>query len=48
MVFHDSEEDTYHKVRVFDQVLKGLGLDIVNDEIMARMQELTAIYQKNK
>lgn len=48
MVFHDSEEDTYHKVRVFDQVLKGVGLDIVNDEMMARMQELTAIYQKNK
>lgn len=48
MVFDDSEEDTRHKVLVFAQVLKGLGLDIVDEEMMMRMQDLTSIYQKNK
>lgn len=48
MVFDDSEEDTGHKVMVFAQVLKGLGLDIVDEEMMMRMQDLTSIYQKNK
>lgn len=48
MVFDDSEEETYHKFMVFDQVLKGLGLDIVDEEMLARMQELTTIYQKSR
>ncbi len=48
MVFDDSEEDTYHKFMIFDQVLKGLGLDIADEKMMARMQELTTIYQKSK
>lgn len=48
MVFDDSEEETYHKFMVFDQALKGLGLDIVDEEMMSRMQELTTIYQKSK
>lgn len=48
MVFNDSEEETYHKFMVFDQVLKGVGLDIVDEEMLARMQELTTIYQKSK
>lgn len=48
MTFDDSVEETYCKFMVFDQVLKGLGLDIVDEEMLARMQELTAIYQKSK
>lgn len=48
MVFDDSEEETYYKFMVFDQALKGLGLDIVDEEMMSRMQELTTIYQKSK
>ncbi len=48
MVFDDSVEETYSKFMVFDQVLKGLGLDIVDEEILSRMQELTTIYQNSK
>lgn len=48
MIFDNSEEETYHKFLVFDQMLKGMGLDIVDEEMMARMRELTAIYQRNK
>lgn len=48
MIFDDSVEETYHKFLVFDQMLKGMGLDIVDEEMIARMRELTAIYQKRK
>ena len=41
-------EVTYHKFKVLDQVLKGLGLDIVDEEMLLRMQELTAVYWKSK
>ena len=33
---------------VFRQMLQGFGLDIVDQEMLDRLQELTAIYQKNK
>ena len=29
-------------------MLQGFGLDIVDQEMLDRLQELTAIYQKNK
>ncbi len=48
MVFDDSVEKSYGKFMVFAQMLGGLGLDIVDDEMLGRLQELAAIYQKNK
>ena len=33
---------------VFGQMMEGFGLDIVDDEMLARLQELAVIYQKNK
>lgn len=48
MVFGDSVEESYGKFMVFARMLGGLGLDIVDEEILGRLQELTAIYQKNK
>jgi len=48
MIFDDSEEDAYHKFMLFDQMMKGFGLDIVDEEMMKRLKELTLIYQKNK
>ena len=48
MVFKDSAEEAYGKFMVFAQMLGGLGLDIVDDEILGRLQELAVIYQKNK
>ncbi len=48
MIFDDSEEESYRKIMVFSQMMQGFGLDIVDDEMSERLQELTAIYQKNK
>jgi len=33
---------------VFRQMMQGLGLDVVDDDLLERLQELTAIYQKSK
>lgn len=48
MIFDSSEEDSRRKFMVFSQMMRGFGLDIVDEEMMARLQELTAIYQKSK
>ncbi len=46
MIFGSSEKESYCKFMVFRQMLQGFGLDIVDNEILERLQELTAIYQK--
>ncbi len=48
MIFDSSQEESYRKFMVFQQMLQGFGLDIVDREILERVQELTSIYQKNK
>lgn len=46
MIFNCSAEEAYRKFMVFGQMLKGLGLDIVDSDMVERVQELTSIYQK--
>lgn len=48
MVFDDSVEKVRNKTVIFRQLMKGLGLDIVDEELTNRMIELTAVYQKNR
>lgn len=48
MIFDNSVEEAYKKFMVFKQMLQGFGLDIVDQEMLDRLQELAAIYQKNK
>mgnify|MGYP002516648779 CR=1 FL=1 len=48
MIFDSSEEESYRKFMVFHQMLQGFGLDIVDDEILERLEELTSIYQKSR
>ncbi len=48
MTFDSSEEESYCKFMIFRQMLQSFGLDIVDSEILERLQELTSIYQKNK
>lgn len=48
MIFDDSEEEAYRKFMVFRQMLQGFGLDIVDQEMLERLQQLASIYQKNK
>lgn len=48
MIFDNSEEESYRKFMVFGQMMQGFGLDIVDKEMLDRLQELTSIYQKNR
>lgn len=48
MVFGNSPEQIFRKGMLFGQILQGFGLDILDEEIIGRMQELTQIYQKNR
>ena len=48
MIFDSSEEESYCKFMVFRQMMQGLGLDVVDDDLLERLQELTSIYQKSK
>lgn len=48
MIFDSSEEESYRKFMVFRQMMQGFGLDIVDKEMLHRLQELTSIYQKSK
>lgn len=48
MIFNSSAEESYRKFMVFGQMLKGLGVDIVDSEMSERVRELSSIYQKNK
>ncbi len=47
IIFEDSREETYRKFVIFDQVLKGLGLNIVDQEMLERMCDLSLIHQNN-
>ena len=48
MIFDSSEEKTFHKFVIFQQMMRGFGLDIVDQEMIERVRELTAIYQRKK
>lgn len=48
MTFDDSSEKVYRKGMVFRQMMQGLGLDIMDEEMLNRMFELAEIYNKNK
>ena len=48
MIFDNSADEAYRKFMVFQQMMQGFGLDIVDDELLARLQELASIYQRNK
>ena len=48
MVFEDTTETSRRKFLLFAQMMKGFGLDVIDGEMLARLEELTEIYQKNK
>ncbi len=48
MNFGDTKEESFGKFMVFQQMLRGFGLDIMDEEILARLQELTTIYREKK
>ncbi len=48
MIFDDSREAACGKCMIFDQMMKGFGLDIMDEEMLERIGELASIYQENK
>ena len=48
MIFNDSEQESYCKSMVFRQMMQGFGLDIIDEELLDRFQELAILYQRNK
>lgn len=48
LVFQDTPEKSRRKSMVFRQMMKGLGLDIVDEEMFRRLQTLADTYQKSK
>lgn len=48
MIFDNTPEEAYEKFIVFGQMMKGFGLDVLDDELLKRLQELAVLYQKNK
>lgn len=48
MIFDSTDEESYRKGMVFQQMLKGFGLDILDEEMIDRMRELISIYQDKK
>ena len=48
MIFSSPVEESYRKFMVFGQMMQGFGLDIVDGEMLERLQELASIYQKSK
>ncbi len=48
MIFDSTVEESSRKFMVFARMMQGFGLDIVDEEILGRLQELASIYQKNR
>ena len=48
MIFDNTAEESHNKFMLFKQMLEGFGLDIVDEEMLGRLQELALVYQKNK
>lgn len=48
MIFDDTPDRVFRKFYVLDQMLRGFGLDIVDQAEVKRLMELAEIYQKNK
>ena len=48
MIFDSSVEESCRKFMVLGQMLRGFGLDILDDEMLQKLRELTAIYQNTR
>lgn len=48
MVFDDDPEKIYRKCIMFDKMLRGFGLDIIDESIYERLHSLTEMYCNNK
>ncbi|HBA49929.1 MAG TPA: TetR/AcrR family transcriptional regulator [Lachnospiraceae bacterium] len=45
MIFDSTVEESCRKFMVFGQMMRGFGLDVLDDEMLERLRELASIYQ---
>ena len=48
MIFDSTPEESFRKFMIFRQMMQGFGLDIIDEELLDRFQELAILYQRNK
>lgn len=48
MIFYTEPEGIWHRILFFRQLLQGVGLDLMDDQMMERMLELSRIYSEKK
>lgn len=48
MIFDDDPEGIYRKCKMYDQMLRAFGLDILDENVFERLRKLTEVYRKNK
>ncbi len=48
LIFDDDAEGVYRKSKMFDQMLRAFGLDIMDESMFERLRELTELYQNKK
>lgn len=48
MIFDDTPEKVYRKCVIYDRMLRGFGLDILDEGVFERLRSLAELYQKSK
>lgn len=48
MIYHSSPEKTVQKLKFYQYTLKLWGLDILDDEVLASLEEYTVLYNQRK
>ncbi len=48
MIFNSTVEESCRKFQVLDQVLQGMGLDVFDEDMKNRLEELTQIYREHQ
>lgn len=48
MIFDDTPEKVYRKCMMYDRMLRGFGLDILDEGVFERLRSLAELYQRRK
>lgn len=48
LIFDDDPDGIYRKCKMYDQMLRAFGLDILDESVFERLRDLTEVYRQNK
>ena len=48
MIYHCGPEEMIEKVKFYHIILQSFGINVIDDKVLAALEEYAAIYQKNK